>query len=69
LQSHQSYSCQEAFSRFETIIVAITPELLVVLEALKKKKDGSFFQVMDGCFFVLEFAENWIQRSVIEDFA
>jgi hypothetical protein len=59
-----------SFSRFETLIVAITPELLVVvLEALKKEQDGFFFQVMDGCFFVLEFAENWIQRSILEDFA
>jgi hypothetical protein len=49
-----------SFSRFENLIVAITPELLVVLEALKKEQDGFFFQVMDGCFFVLEFAENWI---------
>jgi hypothetical protein len=42
---------------------------MVVLEALKKEQDGFFFQVMDGCFFVLEFAENWIQRSIVEDFA
>jgi hypothetical protein len=45
------------------------PELLVGLEVLKKEQDGFFFQVMDGCFFVLEFAENWIQRSMVEEFA